>query len=140
MKRGMALLALGLLALFVSTPSARTGDKGNQILEAAKSKVADPKKPFTMVVILTVKDGQGKALETAFAPAIKATRKEKGYIAYDLNRDVADPNKYYVYERWASIAALDAHLQTEHIKTLLSKATDLLAGPPETKFFAIVGE
>ena len=93
-----------------------------------------------MVVYLTVKEGQGKQLEEAFQPAIKATRKEAGCVAYDLNRDVKDATKYSVYERWKSVAALEEHMGTEHIKTLLGKAGDLLAGPPEVKFFVISGE
>src|ERR1043166_7601779 len=125
MKRGIVLLALATLVLLSRSPLARTGDKGNPILQAAKEKVSDPKKPFTMVVFLTVKQDQGKALEEAFQPAIKATRKESGCIAYDLNRDSTDPNKYYVYERWQSVAALEKHLETDHIKTLLKKAVEL---------------
>jgi quinol monooxygenase YgiN len=140
MKRGIVLLALAALLLLSSSPIARTGDKGNPILDAAKEKVSNPKKPFTMVVFLTVKKDQGKALEEAFQPAIKATRKEPGCIAYDLNRDGSDPTKYYVYERWQSVAALEKHLETDHIKALLKKASDLLAGPPDAKFFTIVGE
>ena len=120
--------------------AAAAGEKGNPILDAAKENVADPKKPFTMVVIVTVKDGKGGELETAMKPAIAATRKEKGCIAYDLNRDNKDANKYYVYERWQSLAALEAHLQTEHIKTFLGKIGDIVAGQPELKFFVVAGE
>jgi quinol monooxygenase YgiN len=141
MHRGMLILALTALILLASTPTARTGGKGkNPIVEAAREKVADPKKPFTIVVFLTVKKDQGAKLEEAFQPAIKASRKEAGCLAYDLNRDNTDPSKYYVYERWKSLAALEEHLESEPIKTLLTKVPDLLVSPPEAKFFSIVGE
>lgn len=137
MKRVLAPLALALVVLCAPV---HAGEKSDPIIDAAKKNVSDPTKPFTMVVVLTVKDGKGKELETAFAPAIKATRKEKGCIAYDLNGDKNDATKYYVYERWQSIAALEAHLKTAHIKTLLGTVGDLIAGPPEAKFYSVVGE
>ena len=130
-----AAVAVWLLG---GVPLVQAGD--NPILALAKEKITDPKKPFTLVVVLTAKDGQGKQLEELFKPAIAATRKEKGCIAYDLNRDLAEAAKYYVYERWQSVAALEAHLQTPHIKTLLSKIGDVLAGEPEVKFYAVAGE
>jgi len=134
------ILAPLALALFVLCAPLHAGDKNDPILDAAKKNVSDPAKPFTMVVVLTVKDGKGKELETAFAPAIKATRKEKGCLAYDLNGDTNDATKYYVYERWQSIPALEAHLKTAHIKTLLGTVVDLVAGPPEAKFYTVVAE
>ncbi|MFO0969047.1 MAG: putative quinol monooxygenase [Gemmataceae bacterium] len=137
MKKTRLLSSLAVLLFVLAADSARGG---NPIIDAAKTAVSDPKKPFTMVVIVTVKEGKGKEFEDAFAPALKETRKEKGNIAYDLNRDLKDAAKYYVYERWRSIAALETHMETPHIKTLLSKLADLTTGAPETKFFAIAGE
>jgi quinol monooxygenase YgiN len=116
------------------------GEKDNPILEAAKANVADPKKPFAMLVIIQVKEGQGKAFEDLMKPCIAATRKEKGCITYDLNRDGKEATKYYVYERWQSVAALEYHTQTEHIKTLFSKIGDVIAGPPDVKFYVVAGE
>ena len=42
---------------------------------------------------------------TPLAKAAKATRAEKGCIAYDLNRDTEDTARYVVYERWKNVAA-----------------------------------
>ena len=139
MTRFTWLLAAAVASLFM-VDIARLDAGDNPILALAKEKIADAKKPFTMVVVLTVKDGQSKQLEELFKPAIVETRKEKGCIAYHLNRDLADATKYYVYERWHSIAALEAHLQTPHIKTLLAKAGDVLVGEPELKFYGVAGE
>jgi quinol monooxygenase YgiN len=140
MNRAAILATILGLAGIASVRFVSAGEKANPILEAAKANVSDPKKPFTMVVFATIKEGKGAEFEDAFKPAIVATRKEKGCIAYDLNRDQKDSAKYYVYERWQSIAALEHHMQTEHIKTLLQKIGDMLAGPPETKFFIVAGE
>jgi quinol monooxygenase YgiN len=141
MNRFLWLLGCAGVAFCLTVPSGHSGgDKKNPILEAARENVSDPKKPFTMVVMVKVQEGQGKSFEKLFQPAIQATRKEKGCIAYDLNRDLKDATKYYVYERWKSIAALEQHMETEHIKTLLSKLPEVLAGPPEAMFFAVAGE
>lgn len=134
------LMTAFVLMLVASAQLLRAGEKDNPIVEAAKANVADAKKPFTMLVIVTVKEGQGKALEDLMKPCIAATRKEKGCIAYDLNRDPKEVTKYHVYERWQSVAALEHHMQTEHIKTLLSKIGDVIAGPPEVKFYVVSGE
>lgn len=139
MKCMLTAIALSLV-IVSSSKLLRAGEKDNPIVEAAKANVADPKKPFTMLVIVQVKEGQGKALEDLMKPCIAATRKEKGCIAYDLNRDPKDATKYHVYERWQSVAALEHHMQTEHIKTLLSKIGDVVAGPPEVKFYVVAGE
>lgn len=139
MKRTLIVIAFSLV-IVSSTKLLSAGEKDNPIVEAAKANVADPKKPFTMVVIVEVKEGQGKALEDLMKPCIAATRKEKGCIAYDLNRDPKDATKYHVYERWQSVAALEHHMQTEHIKTLLSKIGDVITGPPEVKFYVVAGE
>ena len=139
MKCSLTVIAFSLV-IVSSTKLLSAGEKDNPIVEAAKANVADPKKPFTMVVLVTVNEGQGKALEDLMKPCIAATRKEKGCIAYDLNRDPKDATKYHVYERWQSVAALEHHMQTEHIKTLLSKIGDVVAWPPEVKFYVVAGE
>ena len=133
------LLALSIFAL-AGLASAAAGADDHPAVTLVKSKVKDPAKPFALIVNIKVKAGKEKELETTFAPCIAATKKEPGCIAYELNRDPDEPTTYFMYEKFKNIAALEAHLQTEHIKTFLSKAGDLLASPPELKFFAVVGE
>jgi quinol monooxygenase YgiN len=102
--------------------------------------VKDADKPFTLMITLKVKEGEGKKLETAFAKARKATLKEKGCRAYDLSRDTEDPTRYQVYERWQSLAALKAHLAAEHTKALLGELPRLLAGAPTPRVLIPAGE
>ena len=75
-----------------------------------------------------------------YAPAIKATRKEKGCITYDLSHDTGDASRYLVYERWTSVEALKAHLETAHIKALLAALPELLAGAPEPRVLTPAAE
>ena len=124
---GVVLLAMaGVLGGHIAAQ-----EKANPIAAQVKASLKDPAKPFTMLVLLTLKEGNDEKFEAAFAKALKATRREKGCLAYDLNRDTKAPLRYVVYERWQNLAALEAHLKTEHITTLLAAIGEMLAGPPE---------
>jgi quinol monooxygenase YgiN len=128
------LAAVVLLAASATViPPAVAQEKENPIVAKVKASLKDPTKPFTMVVTLEAKPGTGDKVETAFAPAIKATRKEKGCVTYDLSRDTKAPSQYLLYERWQNLATLEAHLKAPHITTLLKELGDLLAGPPEVR-------
>lgn len=126
-------IGLAVLGLFLVQAGASGQEEPNPIVAMVKQSVKDPGKPFTMIVSLKVKEGQTDAFEKAFANAIKGTRKEKGNITYQLNRDLKNPAEYMVYERWQNVAALEAHMKTEHIMALLGALPDLLAGPPEVQ-------
>src|SRR5690349_3326136 len=98
MRRGLGgmCLAVGLLAVLCHANRVAGEDKENPIITSVKSRLKDPGKPFTLIVRVRVKEGAGKLFEAAFAKAITATRKEKGNLGYDLNRDTQDPSRYLV--------------------------------------------
>ena len=110
------------------------------ILAAVKAKVADQNKPFMMAVHARIKAGSREQFEAAFSECIKLTRKETGCIAYDLNRSADDDSAYINYERWASVPALDAHLNAAHTVKLLTTIGPFLASTPEVKVYAFAGE
>jgi len=130
-----------LLAVLLLLPAkAAAEEKENPILTFVKTKVKDPDKPFTLIIALKVKEGEKKKLEETFAKAVKATRKEKGCLTYDLSHDTSDASRYLVYERWKSVEALKTHLETEHIKALLAALPELLAGQPEPRVLTPAAE
>ncbi len=110
------------------------------ILTAVKSQVKDVNLPFNMSVHVTIKPGTSTPFEKAFAECIPLTRKETGCIAYDLNRSYEEPTKYINYERWASVAALDAHLRASHTVKLLTTIAPYVDGSPVIKVYAFTGE
>lgn len=110
------------------------------ILTAVKSQVKDINLPFMMAVHVTIKPGTSAPFEKAFSECIPLTRKEKGCIAYDLNRSCEEPTKYINYERWATVAALDSHLNAPHTVKLLSTIGPLVEGSPVVKVYAFAGE
>jgi quinol monooxygenase YgiN len=142
MRRGFGgmCLTIGLLAVLGNANRAAGEDKENPIIASVKSRLKNPDKPFTLIVCVQVKEGAGKRLEAAFAKAIAATRKEKGNLAYDLNRDTRNPSRYLVHERWKDLAALEAHLKSPHIKALLEELPKVTEGAPESQVLLPAGE
>jgi quinol monooxygenase YgiN len=57
-----------------------------------------------------------------------ATRQEPGCITYTFHTEVADPNKFFVYEVWESNEAWDSHMKQEHTRTFLEKVGKTAAG------------
>jgi quinol monooxygenase YgiN len=122
-----ALLSLALLG--ATLPVGVRAQEENPLVAQVRAAVSDPSKPFVMLIRIEAKPGMGKQLEAAFAPAIAATRKEKGCLAYDLGRSAKSPDAYVLYERWASLDDLKAHLAAKHIAELLPKLGELSAAP-----------
>ena len=139
-RAGSLCLAAGLLLTPMLAQSAAGEEKDDPILTFVKPRLKDAGKPFTLIVVVKVKEGEGAKFEASFAKAQKATRMEKGCISYDLNRDADDAGRYLVYERWKSLAALEAHLKTDHIKALLADLPALVAGAPEPRVLMPLGD
>jgi quinol monooxygenase YgiN len=129
----LALLVLALAGMFSATP----GADDHPAVALVKSKVKDPAKPFTLLVTIKAKAGKEKELEAAFAPCIAATKKEPGCLAYELNRDPDDSTNYFMFERFKSIAALEAHLKLEHTTKLLNTIPSLTDGEIKVKVYVV---
>jgi quinol monooxygenase YgiN len=126
-----------LAAVLLSVSQAQEKSQEHPILRAAKESLSDTTKPFTLLVRFKVKEGQGPKFEAAVARAVKETRKEKGNLAYEVSRS-AKGSTYIIYERWANLAALDAHLQTAHFKDATAALDPLLDGGLEVFLFVPV--
>ena len=132
------LRTLLVAALVVPLPAA--AQERHPVAAQVQAAVKDPSKPFTLAISLKVKDGSAERFEAAFAKAVKETRKEKGFVAYDLNRDTKEAGRYLVYERWKDLASLEAHLASDHIKALFGEVGAVLDGAPEVKVLVPAGE
>jgi quinol monooxygenase YgiN len=86
--------------------------------------------PFTLVVIVKVKEGEEKTLLNAARPCIASTRKEKGCLHYELLHDLENPQQFIFHERWKSVQALSDHFLTEHFKKLVGNMASILDGAP----------
>jgi quinol monooxygenase YgiN len=89
-------------------------------------------KPATLLTVFAeffAKPGKEKELRQALLALVGPTRKEKGFVNYDLHVDNENPAHLFFFENWTSKALLDAHLAAPHLKAFEAKAGDLLAQP-----------
>lgn len=106
-----------------------------------ESELNDPNKPFALLHQLRVKDkAAGDRLEQAMQTVVRESRKEAGNITYHVNRSIDDPTVFYLYDRWRSIDAVDAHEQTEHFKAGLVTLKEVIASPIETTVLQIIDD
>jgi quinol monooxygenase YgiN len=87
-----------------------------------------------VVVVAVVSAAAGKgaeveALITGFL--IPPTHGEDGCITFALHRDVADPDRFVLVERWVSREALDRHLAADHLAAFRAAVGPLSAAPAQ---------
>lgn len=116
------LSALAVTALL----SLSVGAEDHPVVKQMKEKLKHPDKPFTMLVTIQVKAGKEKAFEDAFLEAQKGTKKEKGCIAYEINRDTDATDTFVLVEKWKNIDGLVDHIAQEHTTKLLKLFGDLV--------------
>lgn len=136
MVRRSPLFVLAALVAGVALSDARGQDE-NPVVKLIKSKVADPAKPFAILVTFKVKAGKEKDFEAAFRPCLEATKKEPGCVSYELNRDPDHPELYVMYEKFRSVPALEDHLRQKHTQTLLSTVIPMCEGDPQIKVYRV---
>ena len=84
-----------------------------------------------IVVVLTIKDGEAERAEAALRSMIGPTHSEPGCVRYALHREVGNPNRLVIIERWSSDDALGDHYRQPHM-TGMAELSDLLAHPIES--------
>ena len=137
MLRSLFAVPVAALVLFAVPAPAGAADEENPVVKLIKSKVKDEKKPFAILVTFKVKPGNEKKFEEEFAPALAATRKEPGCVAYYLNRDTEQASNYVMYEQFKGIPGLEAHLKEKHTQTLLATVIPLCEGDPQIKVLTV---
>jgi len=91
-----------------------------------------------VVAHLTAKPDKIEETREALLKLIEKTRAEDGCVTYELMQNNTDPTDFTFVEEWSDDAALDAHLQTDHIKLIVSRAGELLAAPPDVRRYTLV--
>ena len=77
-----------------------------------------------------VKPSVVEELKRAVDALTAATRAEEGNLSYEWAESIESPGTFYSIEKWVSRAALDAHFQTEHVRTATAELPNWLAGQP----------
>jgi quinol monooxygenase YgiN len=88
-----------------------------------------------VIAEIEVRDGTREAFLAEFHRLVPAVRDEDGCIEYgpvtDLNSELSAPvrpNVVTVIEKWASEAALRAHLSAPHVDEYRKRAGHMIAG------------
>ena len=89
-----------------------------------------------VMAIVTAKPGQRETVLAAFRANIPAVQAEEGCVQYEPVIDAPDagpiqtalgPDSFCVVERWESMAALQAHGASAHMKAYAATVKELLA-------------
>lgn len=85
-------------------------------------------KEITVVAVIRAAKGQEEAVKAAMQACVAPTLMEPGSLAYVPHADMDDPGRFVFVERWTDRAALDAHMQTPHLKTLVETLGPIVEG------------
>lgn len=81
----------------------------------------------------TARPGQADDLVRELQARIESTRTQPGNLEFTLYRDVDDPATIVAYERWATRADWEHHLQGEHVTSLMTVFETILVTPPQIR-------
>ena len=98
--------------------------------------MADEK--ITVLARLKAKPGKEEQLREALVSLIEPTRRETGCINYDLHLGLEDKVLFMFYENWTSKEVWEAHLASNHLKSFLNRADELLAEPLDVTVWEMV--
>jgi quinol monooxygenase YgiN len=73
--------------------------------------------------------GKEDELEQTLVTLVEPTRREAGCLRYDLLRGHGRSAELVFVEEWESLAHLDAHSQTEHLRAVQARVAPLLGAP-----------
>ena len=72
-----------------------------------------------LVVEFQIKPGFARDFEAAIVDNARASREtERGCRQFDVCRDPADPQRFFLYELYDDEAAIQAHLATPHFQQM----------------------
>jgi quinol monooxygenase YgiN len=89
---------------------------------------------LTIFAEMYAKPGKEAALHQALLGLIEPTKKDPGYVQYDLHVDNDDPTHFFFYENWTSRALLEKHLAAPHLQAFLARQDELLTAPVRLVF------
>lgn len=96
-----------------------------------------------MTVVLAVtwlaREGEADAVADVLRRMAPLSRAEPGCLQYEAHRDVDDPHRFVLFERYVDAAALEAHAASSHFRQLvLEEALPLLETRQRTTLIPLV--
>jgi quinol monooxygenase YgiN len=91
---------------------------------------------LTVVAKLKVGEGKEAPIEAACREMVARVKADEAdTLTYLFHRSRRDGRTFLFFERYGTRAALDAHLQSPHMATLLAAIGPLLDGAPEVETY-----
>lgn len=93
-----------------------------------------------MIIVVSkseIREGKLEEYKGIAARLVEETRKEAGCISYDLCQDVDNSNILTFVEKWESMQALDAHMQTPHFTEIVPKLREMRVSSELNKYTQI---
>lgn len=87
---------------------------------------------------LVAKEGYEARAAELLAALAGGTAHHTGVLRYEVQRQADAPRRFMVVERWSSLAALQAHLDTEDMRRFLDVAPEVFEGPGEVRLWQAV--
>jgi quinol monooxygenase YgiN len=106
-------------------------DSASALIAMFQADLGDHTGPFGLLAQFRVHQGAETRVSSYFEEARSRTLSDPGCLAFEVNRHAADYRRFVVYERWGSLAALDAHLRMPHTVKLRDALNQLIDGLPE---------
>jgi quinol monooxygenase YgiN len=100
----------------------------------------DHKGEQTMLILAVTIPIKPESHDEAIEIAVRMTaetRKEEGCLAYTFHFPVDDPKTLFVYEEWTSEEALNAHIQSAHMKEFQGRIATVIAGDVAVKRYEV---
>ncbi len=94
--------------------------------------MADP--ILTVFAEIRANPGKEEVVREVLQGLVEPTRKEEGCLQYVLHADNDDAGHFVFYEDWTSMAHLQAHIATPHMKAFLARSEELMAEPLRVVF------
>lgn len=85
---------------------------------------------LTVVAEMVAQPGKEEELKRQLLALVEPTRKEEGFVQYDLHESTDEPGRFIFYENWTSRQTLDRHLASPHLRAFVAVAGELLIEPP----------
>ena len=83
-----------------------------------------------VVAEIIAKPGSEDVIREVLSQLASATQSEDGCNSYELFESAAVPGIFFTLESWHSQAALDAHLQTDHVAAAFAVAGEHVSAAP----------
>ncbi len=82
-----------------------------------------------IVVKMKVPAEHAEAFQAMAKEMVEKSAAEEGNVSYTLNVSQTDPTCYSIIECWRDQAAIDAHNQTAHFRTIIPQLGRFCEGP-----------